>query len=632
MFVSIVQKETLLRHAQALRRRKFTPGFDSVTADGVAAQLQINGDRLCRELRDGAYAPMPAVAFRHAKRGGGYRTLYRLTAMDTVLQNAILEAVTPHCEARFSDNSFAYRTGRGVAAALERYVHLANRFKFAVKLDFVGCFDAFEHEDVERELRTFFEDERLVGLIMKCVTMPVSEDGAIVQPTKGLLQGMPLAPLLCNIVLHSADRFWEEQGVTFIRYADDIVLFAETAPQAQALKMQAEQLYAQRYRLRLNSKKCGVESPVKLRYLGHRFDTDKRGVIALEENADTKTAYHLWHRSVPRYNHRRVDILRDGVLRQKDMTLLFEDESGEVVIPPACTDVINVYADVVMDNGFLKTAMKHGILIHLHDKGGKKLGAVYPEGTLRAPSLLHAQLLAYYDEQHRLALAREFVLGSLHNTNLVIRYYHKQHPREEFEAALKTLARLKQSIKNAEDHEQLLLKEAKARQAYYACYDLFLQEEDFVFDVRTRRPPKNEINAMISFGNVVLYNLLATEIYKTSLDIQVGFLHATNARKESLQLDVAELFKPLLVDRVVFSLINRHIVRKEHFMQTENGGVYLNEEGKRLFLQAFYGKLSTTVASGKESHSYDSLIAEEIRKLARHFRSEEPYKAFRQVR
>ena len=142
----------------------------------------------------------------------------------------------------------------------------------------------------------------------------------------------------------------------------------------------------------------------------------------------------------------------------------------------------------------------------------------------------------------------------------------------------------------------------------------------------------NEVNAMLSFGNTVLYNYLATHIYKSPLDIRTGFLHATNNRMESLNLDIAEIFKPLIVDRVVFSLINLRCINLTHFYTTPNGEVYLNETGKRIFLRAFYEKLNTVVTVKDDRKSYRRIIKNEISQLSLHFKNDEKYKGFRQVR
>lgn len=116
-----------------------------------------------------------------------------------------------------------------------------------------------------------------------------------------------------------------------------------------------------------------------------------------------------------------------------------------------------------------------------------------------------------------------------------------------------------QLVNEAKTYEELLLIEARAKQIYYNSLQFFIKDEDFIFDKRTRQPPQDNINALISFGNTILYNLIANEIYKTSLDIRIGYLHASNARKQSLNLDLADIFKPIIIDRTIFTIIHKKL-------------------------------------------------------------------------
>ena len=182
------------------------------------------------------------------------------------------------------------------------------------------------------------------------------------------------------------------------------------------------------------------------------------------------------------------------------------------------------------------------------------------------------------------------------------------------------------------DYERLLLLEARTRKEYYSCFDHFSPSEEFIFDIRSRMPPRNEMNAMISFGNTVLYNQFAFLINKSPLDIRIGYLHSTNGfRKESLHLDVSEIFKPLIVDRVVFSMINLKMIHPYHFKTEENGAVYLTEDGKRAFLRALYSKFDEALMVNGRPMTYRMLMEEEVRLLVRHFRNSEKYRAFRQL-
>lgn len=110
--------------------------------------------------------------------------------------------------------------------------------------------------------------------------------------------------------------------------------------------------------------------------------------------------------------------------------------------------------------------------------------------------------------------------------------------------------------------------------------DMYMEDEDFLFEKRTKRPPKDALNSMISFGNTLLYNQFLQFIWKTPLEPRIGMVHATNRRAHSLNLDFADIFKPIIVDRVIFTLINCKQIRlEEHFEKTEEGGVYLSKAG-----------------------------------------------------
>ena len=428
------------------------------------------------------------------------------------------------------------------------------------------------------------------------------------------------------------DDFLSDNGITFIRYADDTVLFASTLSEINTFSDKAIKFMENQLLLSCNKKKLKIDSPVKLQYLGHKFSRDKKGIIAYDAASDNKTAFYNWHSLRPQNDSQRIDIISDGILRQKDFSLCFESENADASIPTAGTEVINIYSDVIFDSGALSTAMKNGIMINVFDKKNNCIGSFVPQAPLKMPRITHQQLLEYYDEKKRIYLAKEFLLASIHNTLLNIRYYEKHESLPEYKKALRQLKLIKDEIKITNNYESLLMLEARARNHYYSCYDSFSKNSLFVFEKLSERPPKNKINALLSYGNTVLYSLISTEIQKTALDVRVGFLHATNARSASLNLDIAEIFKPLLVDRTVFSLVNKGVLKESHFTLCENDAVYLSEEGKKQFLHAFYAKLDSTLTVKEKEMSYNTIVIEEIRKLVRHFKNTEKYKAFRQVR
>ena len=633
IWMDMLDKDALLQKAAELRRSGFRPGCDDMSARSAELWLMVNGARLLSELRRGAYEPMPVLGFRTAKKDGSFRTLTRATAIDTMVQRCLLDLLTPACEERFSEESYAFRPGRGVTAALRRYCELGSAYRLAAKIDPTDCFGSLDHTVLRKTLDNFFHDSVLTNQLMRFAQTLLWEDGALTERERGIPQGMPLGPLLCNLYLDVLDRRLAAEGTPFLRYADDVVLFGNSREELEEAQKRTLAFLCDELKLSPNRKKCIMDAPLRLKFLGCRFSAGRDGFLTVGTDDTHPAAYHAWQSNPLRNPGRTVEVLSDGILRQRDLTLLLEAENGSLPIPAQNTDCINVYSNVVFDSGFLKSAAEHGIVVNLFDRYGRLQGRFLPHTPLRSLPLTREQLATYQDESHRLLLARAFVLGSIHNLRLNIRYYHKTRPDPFYEATLEKLHALELEIKACTEYQNLLLLEAQVRAAYYQCFDRFLDGSGFRFERRSRRPPRNAVNAMLSFGNTVLYSYLATEISKTALDVRVGFLHATNTRLESLNLDLAELFKPLLVDRTVFKLINRRQLRLEkHFDTMENGAVYLNAEGKRAFLEEFHEKLYTQVTDHAVSKSYVQLMAEEVRKLAQHFRTGEKYKPFKQVR
>jgi CRISPR-associated protein Cas1 len=153
--------------------------------------------------------------------------------------------------------------------------------------------------------------------------------------------------------------------------------------------------------------------------------------------------------------------------------------------------------------------------------------------------------------------------------------------------------------------------------------------EDFKYEKRTRQPPQNEVNAMISFGNSLLYTATLTEIYNTQLNPTISYLHEPGERRFSLCLDISEIFKPLIVDRLIFYLVNKKIIQLEDFKE-ELDGIVFTEEGKRKFLKYYEEKLATTIKhrSLRRNVSYQRLIRLEAYKLIKHLIGVKEYKPF----
>lgn len=633
MFKQILDKKLLMSIVGKMKRDNFKPGYDNMDAPSAELWLNLYYGKLCNSISKGTYTPSPAIGFRIAKKNGRMRRLARLTAIDTVLQRAILDVFGAECEKKFSRHSHAYRSKYGTVTAINDFLGYASSYGYAAKIDAACCYDYLDFGVLEESLGGFTKSKIFMSLLMDFAKMPVIEDGELSERSKGILQGAPLSSLLLNIYFHRMDSWLEESGIPFVRYADDIVIFANTYDEARRLNDSVYDYLEDTLKLCPNRDKNEVCGTVEIKYLGYTFSKSSKGMVIAEPERKQSLAYYDWYSS-RRTLSDTINILSDGILRPKDYSIIFESESSDTDIPVKAIDTINIFSNVAFDGGLLEKAFDNGITINVFDRKGELLGTFTPNTALKNPRLTSQQIMLYEDSRARLAVAKEFVLSSLHNIRLNIRYYRKQDRKVMlYTQALDTIDHIEDIIKECEDYNALLLLEARVREAYYSCFDSILSGTDFEFVKRTRRPPENEVNAMLSLGNTVLYSHLAVEISKTALDSRVGFLHATNRRLNSLNLDFADVFKPLVVDRAVFTLINRGVIKiNRHFEHAPDNAVYLNNEGKRLLLEALYDKLDMRQTIKDRTWSYKELMKEDICKLVRHCRSGDRFKAFRQVR
>lgn len=324
---------------------------------------------------------------------------------------------------------------------------------------------------------------------------------------------------------------------------------------------------------------------------------------------------------------KRVFIFNDGELKRKDNTVYFETEESKKYLPIEDIKEIYVFGEVSLNKKFLDYMSQKEVILHFFNYYGYYTGTYYPREHLNSGYMILKQAEYYMDEQKRLGLARKFVEGSAKNILNVIRYYKNRGKLSD--CIEEVIEELEKKIECCKDTSELMGIEGNIRDMYYKGFDFIIDNEDFRFEQRTRRPPKNHLNALISFGNSLLYVLVLSEIYKTHLDPRIGYLHTTNFRRFSLNLDVAEVFKPIIVDRIIFTLIGKKMITIDDF-EKDMGGILLKESAMKRFVEEFDGKLKTTIQHREldRSVSYSRIIRMELYKLEKHLMDEQEYIPF----
>jgi CRISPR-associated protein Cas1 len=320
-------------------------------------------------------------------------------------------------------------------------------------------------------------------------------------------------------------------------------------------------------------------------------------------------------------------IFSGGELKRKDNTLYFENESGRRFIPVEDTGEIMVFGEVDVNKKFLEFLSQKEIILHYFSHHGYYMGSFYPREHLNSGYMILRQAEYYLDEEKRMAIARSFVTGAARNIRQVLKYYSNRD--KEVTEPLASIEKLMNGINDCGEIAALMAIEGNMRDYYYKSFDKIIGDPNFAFRERTRRPPKNYLNTLISFGNSIMYTICLSEIYKTHLDPRIGYLHTTNFRRFTLNLDVAEIFKPVIIDRLIFTLLGRKMITVDDF-ERETEGVIIKEKGKKCFVEQLEEKLKTTITHREIGRpiSYRRLVRLELYKLEKHLMGEKEYQPF----
>ena len=275
-------------------------------------------------------------------------------------------------------------------------------------------------------------------------------------------------------------------------------------------------------------------------------------------------------------------VYNDGDLKRKDNTLRFTSYDGEKRdIPIERIDDIYIMSEMSFNTTFLTYISQYGIPIHFFNYYNFYTGSFYPREQLLAGNLLVKQVEHYTNYTKRMVIAHKFIEAAADNIYRNLRYYNGRG--KDVSQQMREIDSLRREIGRSNTIEELMGIEGNIRKSYYSAWNVIVDQE-INFDKRVMHPPDNMINSLISYVNSLIYSKVLSEIYKTQLNPTISYLHEPGVRRFSLCLDISEIFKPLIGDRLIFSLLNRRQITEDSFTKELNF-LHLKKESSRLIAQ-----------------------------------------------
>ena len=320
-------------------------------------------------------------------------------------------------------------------------------------------------------------------------------------------------------------------------------------------------------------------------------------------------------------------LFNPGRMSRKDYTLKFQSTTAEGksekprYIPVQGVSALYIFGSVDANSAMYNFLGRQRIPVHFFDYYEHYTGSFAPKEYLLAGKMVVAQTQAYLNQKHRLRIARQLVSAATFNMLKNLKYYHRREAN--LSGVIEQIETLRASIDQVRRVDELMGIEGNCRQSYYSAFEQIVK--DFAWEGRRKRPPKNELNALVSFGNSMCYAVCVDGIYNSQLNPTISFLHEPGVRRFSLSLDISEVFKPVMVDRLLFRLCNRRELRDQHFTIVDDA-CFLSEAGRKVFVRAWEEQLQKTVQHPrlKRAVSYRQLVRLDCYKLAKHLLGMEP--------
>ena len=274
----ILTKENLNKAYKKVYQNKGAAGVDGITVEEIAEYIKEHKEDIIDKIRKRKFKPQPVKRVQIPKENGKMRNLGIPTVIDRIIQQAIVQVLSPIFEEEFNDNSFGFRPGRSCEQAVIRALeYLNDGYDWIVDIDLEKFFDTVNQDRLITIIRRTIKDGDVVSLIRKYLSAGVMENGIIKSSKVGTPQGGNLSPLLSNIMLNELDKELEARGLNFVRYADDCIILVKSEKAANRVLNSITKFIEKKLGLKVNAEKSKITRPTQTKYLGFSFWMSKGG-------------------------------------------------------------------------------------------------------------------------------------------------------------------------------------------------------------------------------------------------------------------------------------------------------------------------------------------------------------------
>lgn len=607
-------------------------GVDGITIDLFASSVNDQLPILLHQLQQESYRASPAKGFYLAKSSGGKRLIGIPTVRDRIVQRLLLEELYFPLEDAFLDCSYAYRPGRNIQQAVQHlYSYYQYQPKWIIKADIAEFFDNL----CWALLLTALEELRLEPIVIQLLEGQLRSGvviaGKPIYPGKGVLQGGVLSGALANLYLTDFDRKCLSHGINLVRYGDDFAIACSSWLEANRILDKVTSWLGELY-LHLQPEKTQIYAPdEEFTFLGYRFVngevyappppvitrqgewvTNESGYpyfrpkerklkfesrppkacsIGKPSKFPTAPISHIWQDSMS-----TLYVTDQGAylsVKNQQFQVFYQGEL-RIKVPANRVSNIVLFGCCNVSHGAVSYALRRRIPIMYLSQRGRYFGRLQTEGDAKVEYLIR-QVICSQNPEFTRKQAENIVWAKLHNSRALLLKLNRRRPSKIASSAIDLIADLMDDLSQADSMDALRGYEGKAATLYFqALGSLFTGV--FAFNKRTKRPPTDPINSLMSLGYTLLSQNVFSFVQTVGLHTHFGNLHVPRDNHPALVSDLMEEFRAQLVDSLVAYLINSKIFTPEEFtLPDEKGGVYLQPHSLKKFLKHWEEKLQSDV-------------------------------------